>query len=193
MNDSSNLLVGIFADDLTAALDASAPFAAQGFRTVVSSTSEFPHSWVTEATSDSSHQYLLLVDALKRVKTYRIVLCTRAANEHAKQLGFEKPRIAVCGVNPHSGDGGRFGVEEAEEIAPAVEILRAEGIDADGPVSPDSAFRIAHEGWYDIVVAMYHDQGHIRMKLAAFETGVNVTAGVPIIRTVDHGTAFDIA
>ena len=100
----------------------------------------------------------------------------------------------MCGVNPHSGDGGLFGVEEAEEIAPAVEILRAEGIDADGPVSPDSQFRIAHEGWYDIVVAMYHDQGHIPMKLAAFETGVNVTVGLPIIRTsVDHGTAFDIA
>ena len=138
--------------------------------------------------------HLSLVDALKRVKTDRIVLCTRAANDHAKQLGIEKPRIAVCGVNPHSGDGGLFGVEEVDEIAPAVEILRAKGIDADGPVSPDSAYRIAYEGGYDIVVAMYHDQGHIPMKLAAFETGVNVTVGLPIIRTsVDHGTAFDIA
>jgi 4-phospho-D-threonate 3-dehydrogenase / 4-phospho-D-erythronate 3-dehydrogenase len=138
--------------------------------------------------------HLSLVDALKRVDTDRIVKCTRAANEHAKQLGFAKPRIAVCGVNPHSGDGGLFGVEEAEEIAPAIEILRAESIDADGPVSPDSAYRIAYEGGYDIVVAMYHDQGHIPMKLAAFETGVNVTVGLPIIRTsVDHGTAFDIA
>ncbi len=138
--------------------------------------------------------HLSLVDALKLVKTDRIVKCTRAANDHAKQLGFEKPRIAVCGVNPHSGDGGLFGVEEAEEIAPAIEILRAEGIDADGPVSPDSAYRIAYEGGYDIVVAMYHDQGHIPMKLAAFESGVNITHGLPIIRTsVDHGTAFDIA
>jgi 4-hydroxythreonine-4-phosphate dehydrogenase len=138
--------------------------------------------------------HLSLVDALKRVKTDRIVACTRAANDHAKQLGFAHPRIAVCGVNPHSGDGGLFGLEEAEEIAPAVEILKAEGINADGPVSPDSAYRIAHEGGYDIVVAMYHDQGHIPMKLAAFETGVNVTVGLPIIRTsVDHGTAFDIA
>jgi 4-phospho-D-threonate 3-dehydrogenase / 4-phospho-D-erythronate 3-dehydrogenase len=138
--------------------------------------------------------HLSLVDALKRVETDRIVKCTLAANEHAKQLGFAKPRIAVCGVNPHSGDGGLFGVEEAEEIAPAIEILRAEGIDADGPVSPDSAYRVAYEGGYDIVVAMYHDQGHIPMKLAAFETGVNVTVGLPIIRTsVDHGTAFDIA
>ena len=138
--------------------------------------------------------HLSLVDALKLVKTDRIVKCTRAANDHAKQLGFEKPRIAVCGVNPHSGDGGLFGVEEAEEIAPAIEILRAEGIDAHGPVSPDSAYRIAYEGGYDIVVAMYHDQGHIPMKLAAFESGVNITHGLPIIRTsVDHGTAFDIA
>jgi 4-hydroxythreonine-4-phosphate dehydrogenase len=138
--------------------------------------------------------HLSLIDALKRVKTDRIVKCARAANEHAKQLGFDNPRIAVCGVNPHAGDGGLFGVEEAEEIAPAVEILRGEGIDADGPVSPDSAYRIAHEGGYDIVVAMYHDQGHIPMKLAAFEDGVNITHGLPIIRTsVDHGTAFDIA
>jgi 4-hydroxythreonine-4-phosphate dehydrogenase len=138
--------------------------------------------------------HLSLVDALKRVETDRIVKCTRAANEHAKQLGFANPRIAVCGVNPHSGDGGLFGVEEAEEIAPAVEILRDEGIDADGPVSPDSAYRVAYEGGYDIVVAMYHDQGHIPMKLVGFSTGVNVTVGLPIIRTsVDHGTAFDIA
>ncbi|MBT3995204.1 MAG: 4-hydroxythreonine-4-phosphate dehydrogenase PdxA [Chloroflexi bacterium] len=138
--------------------------------------------------------HLSLVDALKRVETDRIVKCTRAANEHAKQLGFANPRIAVCGVNPHSGDGGLFGVEEAEEIAPAIKILRAEGIDADGPVSPDSAYRVAYEGGYDIVVAMYHDQGHIPMKLVGFSTGVNVTVGLPIIRTsVDHGTAFDIA
>jgi len=138
--------------------------------------------------------HLSLVDALKQVKTDRIVKCTKAANDHAKQLGFASPRIAVCGVNPHSGDGGLFGVEEADEIAPAIEILRGEGIDADGPVSPDSAYRIAYEGGYDIVVAMYHDQGHIPMKLVGFSDGVNVTVGLPIIRTsVDHGTAFDIA
>ena len=120
--------------------------------------------------------------------------CARAANDHAKQLGFKNPRIAVCGVNPHAGDGGLFGAEEAEEIVPAIEILQAEGIGATGPVSPDSAFRLAYEGAYDIVVAMYHDQGHIPMKMTAFDTGVNVTVGLPIIRTsVDHGTAFDIA
>jgi 4-hydroxythreonine-4-phosphate dehydrogenase len=138
--------------------------------------------------------HLSLVDALKRVKKDRIIACTRAANDHAKQLGFTTPRVAVCGVNPHSGDGGLFGTEEAEEIAPAVEELRAEGIDAEGPVSPDSAYRIAYEGGYDIVVAMYHDQGHIPMKLIGFHDGINCTVGLPIIRTsVDHGTAFDIA
>ena len=138
--------------------------------------------------------HLSLVDALNLVKTDRIVKCTRAADDHAKQLGFKSPRIAVCGVNPHSGDGGLFGTEEAEEIAPAIEILRADGIDAQGPVSPDSAFRLAYDGRYDIVVAMYHDQGHIPMKLSAFSEGVNVTVGLPIVRTsVDHGTAFDIA
>ncbi|MGB1749297.1 MAG: 4-hydroxythreonine-4-phosphate dehydrogenase PdxA [Dehalococcoidia bacterium] len=138
--------------------------------------------------------HLSLVDALKRVKKDRIIACARAANEHAKQLGFAEPRIAVCGVNPHSGDGGLFGMEESEEIVPAVEALRSEGIDAEGPISPDSAYRIAYEGGYDIVVAMYHDQGHIPMKLIGFSTGVNCTVGLPIIRTsVDHGTAFDIA
>lgn len=138
--------------------------------------------------------HVSLVDALKLVKTDRIVKCTRAANDHAQQLGFTKPRIAVCGVNPHAGDGGLFGVEETEEIAPAVEIIQAEGINVDGPVSPDSAYRIAFEGGYDIVVAMYHDQGHIPMKLIGFTAGVNITHGLPIIRTsVDHGTAFDIA
>ncbi len=138
--------------------------------------------------------HLSLVDALKRVKKDRIIACTRAANAHAKQLGFSEPRIAVCGVNPHSGDGGLFGTEEAEEIAPAIEAVRSEGIDAEGPVSPDSAYRIAYEGGYDIVVAMYHDQGHIPMKLIGFSEGINCTVGLPIIRTsVDHGTAFDIA
>jgi 4-hydroxythreonine-4-phosphate dehydrogenase len=138
--------------------------------------------------------HISLVDALKRVKTDRIVKCVWAANDHAIQLGFAKPRIAVCGVNPHAGDGGLFGFEEEEEIAPAIKILRDEGLDVAGPVSPDSAYRIAYEGGYDIVVAMYHDQGHIPMKLASFETGVNITHGLPIVRTsVDHGTAFDIA
>ncbi|MDA1280694.1 MAG: 4-hydroxythreonine-4-phosphate dehydrogenase PdxA [Chloroflexi bacterium] len=138
--------------------------------------------------------HLSLVDALKLVKTDRIVKCARSANDHTKQLGFASPRIAVCGVNPHAGDGGLFGIEEAEEIAPAIEILQAEGIGAEGPVSPDSAYRIAYGGGYDIVVAMYHDQGHIPMKLIGFSSGVNITHGLPIIRTsVDHGTAFDIA
>lgn len=138
--------------------------------------------------------HVTLEEAVKRVKTDRIVDTIRAGHEHLKQLGFEHPRIAVAGLNPHAGDGGQFGVEEAQEVAPAVEQARGEGIDATGPISPDAVFRMAIDGRYDIVVVLYHDQGHIPVKLVAFEEGVNVTVGLPIIRTsVDHGTGFDIA
>ena len=103
-------------------------------------------------------------------------------------------RIAVAGLNPHAGEGGAFGIEEREAIAPAVVEARAEGIDVHGPFSPDIVFRQATQGRFDAVVCMYHDQGHIPMKLLDFEGTVNVTIGLPIVRTsVDHGTAFDIA
>lgn len=138
--------------------------------------------------------HVSLEEAVKRVKSDRILDTIRAGHEHLKQMGFERPRVAVAGLNPHAGDGGQFGGEEAAEVAPAVESARAEGIDATGPVSPDTVFRQAHAGRYDIVVALYHDQGHIPIKLVAFDEGVNVTVGLPIIRTsVDHGTGFDIA
>jgi 4-hydroxythreonine-4-phosphate dehydrogenase len=138
--------------------------------------------------------HVTLEEAVKRVKRDRILDTIRAGYEHLKQMGFESPRIAVAGLNPHAGDGGQFGVEEAQEVAPAVEDARAEGIDATGPISPDAVFRMAIDGRYDIVVVLYHDQGHIPVKLVAFEEGVNVTVGLPIIRTsVDHGTGFDIA
>jgi 4-hydroxy-L-threonine phosphate dehydrogenase PdxA len=108
--------------------------------------------------------------------------------------GRAAPRIAVAGLNPHAGEGGLFGSEEQEIIAPAVEMARAAGIDASGPFPPDSVFVRASQGEFDAVVAMYHDQGHIAVKLLGFFEGVNVTLGLPIIRTsVDHGTAFDIA
>jgi 4-hydroxythreonine-4-phosphate dehydrogenase len=108
--------------------------------------------------------------------------------------GRAAPRIAVAGLNPHAGEGGLFGSEEQEIIAPAVEMARAAGIDACGPFPPDSVFLRASQGDFDAVVAMYHDQGHIAVKLLSFFEGVNVTLGLPIIRTsVDHGTAFDIA
>jgi 4-hydroxythreonine-4-phosphate dehydrogenase len=107
---------------------------------------------------------------------------------------FDNPRIAVAGLNPHAGEGGSFGKEDLEEIKPAVEQARQEGIPAEGPIAPDTVFLRAYKKQYDAVVCMYHDQGHIPMKLLDFEGGVNVTLGLKVIRTsVDHGTAFDIA
>ena len=104
------------------------------------------------------------------------------------------PRIAVCGLNPHAGEHGLFGRQDAEIIVPAIAEARALGIDCSGPHSPDTIFVRALRGEFDLIVAMYHDQGHIPMKLIDFEGGVNVSLGLPIIRTsVDHGTAFDIA
>jgi len=111
-----------------------------------------------------------------------------------QQLGVAKPRLAVAGLNPHSGESGIFGREDRDEITPAVEAAQAEGLNVTGPVPPDIVFLKASQGKFDLVVAMYHDQGHIPMKLLAFDSAVNVTLGLPIIRTsVDHGTAFDIA
>ena len=105
------------------------------------------------------------------------------------------PRIAVCGVNPHAGEHGLFGVEDIEHIAPAIAVAIAEGIDASGPHPADTVFyQAVHRSRFDAIVCMYHDQGHGPMKLLAFDSGVNVTLGLPIVRTsVDHGTAFDIA
>jgi 4-hydroxythreonine-4-phosphate dehydrogenase len=119
-----------------------------------------------------------------------------------RDFGIENPRIGVAGLNPHASDGGLFGYEEAEEIAPAIDKARSEGMTVDGPVPPDTLYSKALGGQYDIVVAMYHDQGHIPLKLVGFTwndtekrwnsvSGVNITLGLPIIRTsVDHGTAF---
>jgi 4-hydroxythreonine-4-phosphate dehydrogenase len=106
-----------------------------------------------------------------------------------------QPRIAVCGLNPHAGEHGLFGDEDATHIVPAIEAARAAGIDASGPHPADTVFHQAvHRKRFDAIVCMYHDQGHTPMKLLAFESGVNITIGLPIVRTsVDHGTAFDIA
>ncbi len=118
----------------------------------------------------------------------------RLAHNSLKGLGIADPKIAVAGLNPHASDGGLFGTEEREKIAPAVEAANKEGMKAFGPIPPDTVFLRANKGEFDGVVAMYHDQGHIPVKLLGFDTGVNVTIGLPIIRTsVDHGTAFDIA
>lgn len=124
----------------------------------------------------------------------RIVETIELGNEAMKLLGKTEPRIAVCGLNPHAGEHGLFGSEDEEIIRPAVEACRARGIDCEGPVAPDTIFFRAAKGSHDLVVAMYHDQGHIPMKLLYFEETVNTSLGIPIIRTsVDHGTAFDIA
>ncbi len=139
--------------------------------------------------------HVSLRQACDRVKKERVLRVIELADEAAKMLGVEKPRIAVAGLNPHSGEGGLFGTEEIEEIQPAINEAKARGLDVTGPVPPDTVFfRAALKKHFDIVVVMYHDQGHIPLKVLGFETGVNITVGLPFIRTsVDHGTAFDIA
>jgi len=138
--------------------------------------------------------HLSLREAIESVKTARILRSIRIADEALRCMGMAHPRIAVAGLNPHAGEAGAFGREEIEEIQPAVERARMEGMDCSGPHPPDTVFRRMNEGEFDVAIAMYHDQGHIPLKLIAMDEGVNVTLGIPIVRTsVDHGTAFDIA
>ena len=149
--------------------------------------------------------HVSLREACDRVKKDRVLDVIRMSHEACKDLGIEHPRVAVAGLNPHCGEGGLFGDEEIKEIAPAIEAARAEGIDASGPFPPDSIFSKLRGGWYDIVVCMYHDQGHIPLKVVGFVynqkegkwdavEGINLTLGLPIVRvSVDHGTAFDQA
>jgi len=135
-----------------------------------------------------------LKSAIEAATRTRIVRTIELGYEGIRRLGFERPRIAVAGLNPHAGEGGLFGDEEAREILPAVADARAAGIEASGPWPPDTLFWRASSGEFDLVVAMYHDQGHIPVKLGGFDEGVNVTLGLPFPRaSVDHGTAFDIA
>ena len=136
--------------------------------------------------------HVSLREACNRTKKARVLKVIELADESCKLLGLSEPRVAVAGLNPHAGEGGLFGTEEIEEIMPAIAEARAKGINVSGPIAPDTVFyRAALKGHFDIVVCMYHDQGHIPMKVLSFETGVNVTVGLPFIRTsVDHGTAF---
>jgi 4-hydroxythreonine-4-phosphate dehydrogenase len=139
------------------------------------------------------------------VKKDRILGVIRLTNDALIKMGITSPRIAVAGLNPHAGDGGLFGKEEILEIAPAVNAAQELGIKAEGPISPDTVFVRARGGEYDVVVVMYHDQGHIPIKMLGFRfdsntglwgavAGINITLGLPIIRTsVDHGVAFDQA
>jgi 4-hydroxythreonine-4-phosphate dehydrogenase len=138
--------------------------------------------------------HVALTEAIARVKQQRVMDVIQIAWDACRALGIEQPRIAVAGLNPHASEGRLFGTEEATEIEPAIAEMRARGMHVSDPQPPDTVFLRATKGAYDIVIAMYHDQGHIPMKLLAFDSGVNVSLGLPIIRTsVDHGTAFDIA
>jgi 4-hydroxythreonine-4-phosphate dehydrogenase len=138
--------------------------------------------------------HVALREAVERATEERELAVIRLAHESLRKLGVERPRIAVAGLNPHAGEHGLFGNEDADRIEPAVERAKEDGIDASGPHAPDTVMMRARRGEFDIVVVQYHDQGHIPIKLMGFDTGVNVTVGLPFFRTsVDHGTAFDIA
>lgn len=140
-----------------------------------------------------------LREACDLVTEENVLDTIRVTRDGLRDLGIGDPTIGVAGLNPHASDGGLLGDEDLEEIAPAVEAANAEGIDAEGPESPDTVYVHAARGAYDCVVSMYHDEGHIPIKMLGFSesgevSGVNMTIGLPIVRTsVDHGTAFDIA
>jgi 4-hydroxythreonine-4-phosphate dehydrogenase len=124
----------------------------------------------------------------------KILLAIELAAQACRDLGLPRARVAVCGLNPHAGEGGKMGTEEITTVTPAVEAARARGLDVIGPLAADTLFHYAFRGDYDAVVAMYHDQGLAPLKMIAFDTGVNWTLGLPFIRTSpDHGTAYDIA
>lgn len=149
--------------------------------------------------------HVALREACDAVKKERVLKVIELADQALRKMGIEKPRIGVAGLNPHSGENGLFGREEIEEIIPAIEAAKSMGIDATGPVPPDTVFTKMAGGAFDLVVVMYHDQGHIPIKMKGFKfdertgqmgavAGVNITLGLPIVRvSVDHGTAFEIA
>ena len=138
--------------------------------------------------------HVALADVPKLISTDSVLRSIRLAHQACLQEGISRPRVAVAGLNPHAGEDGRFGTEEITAIIPAIQAARSEGIDASGPWPGDTIFMKARKGDYDIVVAQYHDQGLIPVKYLGVEQGVNVTVGLPFVRTsVDHGTAFDIA
>ncbi|CDQ40975.1 4-hydroxythreonine-4-phosphate dehydrogenase PdxA [Virgibacillus salexigens] len=136
-----------------------------------------------------------IIDAINQIKPERVYNVIRLAHHTLAKSGISEPKIGVCGINPHAGENGLFGYgEEEEKIIPAVTKALEEGIQVEGPLPADTLFFRAQRGDFDIVVAMYHDQGHGPIKVLGLEAGVNITVGLPIIRTsVDHGTAFDIA
>ncbi len=149
--------------------------------------------------------HVSMLESIRRINSARVLSTIMLADETLKKIGIHNPRIAVNGLNPHAGENGLFGREELDHIIPAIERAKEKGINADGPHPPDTIFPKMRGGQYDIVVCMYHDQGHIPTKLLGFQyddttkrwkgmSGINITLGLPIIRvSVDHGTAFEIA
>ncbi len=138
--------------------------------------------------------HISLLEAITGLRRERIEKVIELANNAMKRLCSDEPRIAVAGINPHASENGLFGNEEIKEIIPAIKNMKGKSINVEGPLPPDTIFLQAVDRKYDVIVAMYHDQGHIPLKLIGFNSGVNVTVGLPFIRTsVDHGTAFDIA
>ncbi len=144
--------------------------------------------WTTRVTS-----HIALAEVCANITPERILRAIRLAHNTLGSAGFDTPRVAVAALNPHAGDGGMFGREEIDIIAPTVEQARGEGIDASGPFAADTVFLKARDGDFDAVVTMYHDQGQVAMKLMGFSRGVTVSGGLPIpITTPASGTAFDI-
>lgn len=169
-----------------------------GHTGMLAALTQTPKAWMLLASDrlrvihNSTH--VSLKNAIDRATPDAVLETIRQGNAHLKRIGIANPRIAVAGINPHCGEGGLFGTEDDTQIAPAVARATAEGIDVAGPIAADTVFHRAFAGQFDLVVAQYHDQGHIPVKLVAFDTAVNVSVGLPIDRTsVDHGTAFDIA
>jgi 4-hydroxythreonine-4-phosphate dehydrogenase len=149
-----------------------------------------PHLRVIHVTT-----HIGIIDAIRKIEPGLVQRTIERGNATLIKAGIARPRIGVCGINPHAGENGLFGYgEEEEKIIPAVKVLQAQGLDVTGPLPADTLFFRAGRGDFDLVVAMYHDQGHGPVKVLGLEAGVNVTVGLEVIRTsVDHGTAFDIA
>ena len=138
--------------------------------------------------------HVSLKDSVDRATSERVLETILMGDHHLKRMGLSAPRIAVAGINPHCGEAGLFGKEDDQQLVPAIQAAQEQGVNVVGPIPADTLYYRAHKGEFDLVIAQFHDQGHIPIKLIAFDTAVNVTLGLPIDRcSVDHGTAFDIA
>jgi 4-hydroxythreonine-4-phosphate dehydrogenase len=169
-----------------------------GHTEILAETTETPHCTTMLATPGLrvTHvtRHLPFQKIAEQITKENVLRTIEITDQGMRNLGFQAPRLAVAGLNPHNGENGLLGREELDEIAPAVQAAQAQGIDAQGPIPADSVFFQTIGGAYDAVVTMYHDQGHIAVKTHGFEQSITITLGLPIVRTsADHGTAFDIA